>query len=37
MAAIGATAVPEPSSILATMLGFGAFGVWRKRKQKLAT
>ncbi|NJK73998.1 MAG: PEP-CTERM sorting domain-containing protein [Oscillatoriales cyanobacterium RU_3_3] len=37
LAAIGATAVPEPSSILATMLGFGAFGVWRKRKQKLAT
>lgn len=35
LAAIGATAVPEPSSILATMLGFGAFGVWRKRKQKL--
>jgi hypothetical protein len=36
LAAIGATAVPEPSSILATLLGFGTFGVWRKRKQKLA-
>jgi PEP-CTERM motif len=29
-------AVPEPSSILATLLGFGTFGVWRKRQQKLA-
>lgn len=37
MAIIGATeAVPEPSSILATLLGFGALGAWRKRKQKLA-
>lgn len=36
LTAIGATAVPEPSSMLATMLGFGAFSFWRKRKQKLA-
>ncbi|MEG4320504.1 MULTISPECIES: PEP-CTERM sorting domain-containing protein [unclassified Microcoleus] len=28
--------VPEPSSILATLLGFGALGAWRKRKQNLA-
>jgi len=37
MALIGQTeAVPEPSSILATLLGVGAIGTWRKRKQKLA-
>jgi hypothetical protein len=37
MAIIGETqSVPEPSSILATLLGFGALGAWRKRKQKLA-
>ncbi|MEG4344535.1 PEP-CTERM sorting domain-containing protein [Microcoleus sp. A003_D6] len=37
MALIGETeAVPEPSSILATLLGVGAIGTWRKRKQKLA-
>ncbi|MCC3408452.1 MAG: PEP-CTERM sorting domain-containing protein [Microcoleus sp. PH2017_10_PVI_O_A] len=29
-------AVPEPSSILATLLGFGAIAARRKRKQKLA-
>lgn len=29
-------AVPEPSTILATFLGFGAIATWRKRKQKLA-
>ena len=37
MALIGETeAVPEPSSILATLLGVCAIGTWRKRKQKLA-
>ncbi|MEG5057181.1 PEP-CTERM sorting domain-containing protein [Microcoleus sp. A2-C5] len=37
MAIIGETeAVPEPSSILATLLGFGAIVAWRKRPQKLA-
>jgi hypothetical protein len=37
LALIGETeAVPEPSSILATFLGFGAIAAWRKRKQKLA-
>jgi PEP-CTERM motif len=29
-------AVPEPSTVLATFLGFGVIGAWRKRKQKLA-
>ncbi|MCC3414301.1 MAG: PEP-CTERM sorting domain-containing protein [Microcoleus sp. PH2017_29_MFU_D_A] len=29
-------AVPEPSTLLATFLGFGAIATWRKRKQKLA-
>jgi hypothetical protein len=28
--------IPEPSTLLATFLGFGAIATWRKRKQKLA-
>jgi len=37
MALLGETEpVPEPSSILATLLGVGAIGNWRKRKQKSA-